>query len=199
VLIFPAFLAYGRITTFFDLNARTALPAGVILVLLLAGLASTVAGKRSGVIVCLAALLAGVALFREIRLAAQPAAPAFDEVIARSERLHWLATQTSDRDLIAGIDTFDIPFYLGRSGVVCFLAMPYAENADYATLMAWVDRHRAQYERVFLVLPAYDIPVEQWHDRYGPFLTDLVAGRMDAYPRIRPHCRLADARVFEIR
>jgi hypothetical protein len=45
-------------------------------------------------------------------LAAQSPAPSFEQVVASSDRLRWIATQTTERDLIVGLDTFDVPFYL---------------------------------------------------------------------------------------
>jgi hypothetical protein len=199
ILIYLAFLICQRMRTNFDLDARMVLPAGVMLVLLVAGLAGASLGLHSRCLGYLALALVCVALVREIRLASQPQAPRFEDVIASSERLHWVATQTTSRDLIAGIDTLDIQFYLGRPGVLFFTGLPYAVNAEYDTLMAWVGRHRRQYDRVFFILPRYDKPLAEWQRRYGPFVADLAAGHTDPYPDLRLWCGLADAYVFEVR
>ncbi len=199
VVAYSAFVIYGRTRTFFDVNSRTMLPAAVVLIVFVAGLAATVAGRRPALLGYAALALVGAALVREVGLAAQPPAPTVEQVVAGSERLSWIATQTTDRDLIAGVDTFDVPFYLGRRDVLCFQGLPYGERTSYDTLMTWVGRHRAQYERVFFILPTDDLSPEEREFIHGRFIADLAAGRPEPYPKVRPYVRLADAAVFEVR
>jgi hypothetical protein len=199
VLAYLAFVIYARTRTYFNLDPRTMLPAGVALVLLLAGFAAASAGRRSSYLGYVALALVCLGLFREARLAAAPPAPTVEQVIAGSERLNWVATQTTDRDLIAGVNTtLDVPFYLGRSGVLFFHGLPAGEPAEYDTLMTWVGRHRAQYNRVFFILPVADRLPADWRRTFGPFVADLAAGDTSPYPRVRLRCHLADACVFEI-
>jgi hypothetical protein len=199
VLSYLGFVIYARTRTYFDLDARTVLPAGVVLVLLIAGLAGASAGRRSSYLGYAALLLVCLALFREVKLASGPPAPTVEQVIAGSERLSWVATQTTERDLITGVgNTLDVPFYLGRSGTLFFHPYPGGEHADYGTLMTWVSRHRTQYDRVFILLPVADISPAEWRRKFGPFVADLAAVDTSAYPKVRLRCRLADACVFEV-
>jgi len=199
VLTYTVFVVYGRMKTFFDLDWRTVLPAGLILALFLGGLAASVSRRQVIPLRSVVVVLVGVALFREVRLAAEPPAPTNEEIIANSDRLNWVATQTSERDLIAGLETESIPFYLDR-GVLCFHYLPYGEHADYGKLMTWLGRNRARYDRVFFILPTYhNIEPEAWQLGFGPFVTDLAAGRTGPYPNIRLYVHLPSADVFEIR
>jgi hypothetical protein len=167
--------------------------------LLLAGLIAASAGRRSSYLSYAALLLVCLGLFREARLAAGPPAPTVEQTIAGSERLSWVASQTTDRDLIAGVNTtLDVQFYLGRSGVLFFHGLPAAEPPEYGTLMTWARRHRAQYDRVFFLLPVADRSPDEWRRTFGPFVADLAAGDTSPYPGVRLHRRLADACVFEI-
>jgi hypothetical protein len=194
-----AFVVYARTRTYFNLDPRTVLPAGVALVMLLAGFAAAGAGRRAPNLVYVALVLVGVGLFREARLAAGPPAPTVEQVIAGSDRLRWVAGETTDRDLLAGVNTtLDLPFYLGRTGVLFFHCLPAGEPAEYDTLRTWVGRHRARYDRVFFLLPVADLPAAELRRTFGPFVADLVAGNTSPYPGIRLHRRLADALVFQV-
>jgi 4-amino-4-deoxy-L-arabinose transferase-like glycosyltransferase len=120
-----------------------------------------------------------------------------DPVVA-SARLTWVARQTSDRDLILGDDTMDIPFWLRRPAAVSFSPDP-APNPTYEKLRDVCRMQATRYDRFFIVLRNNYSDDGEWRRAYGPFIADLVQDRLERYPGIRRVTSLDDGHVFEIR
>jgi 4-amino-4-deoxy-L-arabinose transferase-like glycosyltransferase len=198
-LVYLASLILERLFTFFDLDSRTVLPAQVALDILFAVLIGAALGRRANYLGHIALVLVCVAFLQEVRIATLPPAQTVEQTVAASERLSWIAAETSDRDLIVGVDTEDIAFYLKRSRIVFFARYPYTDYVDYHTLANWVGRHRAEYDRVYFVLPRYSLTASDYGERYGSFVGDLSENRTGPYPEFTLQRRLADADVFEIR
>ncbi len=183
----------------YGMDPRLLMPAGLALILLAGGVL-TIAVRPYRRLLSYAALALSLAgIYRELRRATQPASPTRQQIVARSQRLTWVATETTGNDLIAGVDTLDIPFYLGPREALFFTGGANHERASYVKMATWVNRRRARYDRVFFILPKYEYGPDEWKARYGTFIADLAAGRTDAYPALHALGRLSDATVFEVR
>lgn len=194
-----ALLVLQRTQIHFDqISPRLTAPAGVTLVILWAALVVEATALKPRHLVWVALVLALLAVRREGLYWQQTPPYDTERVIAASERLTWVATQTTARDLIVGDDTMDVPFYFGDRHAVSFSPYPYTEHPDYEWLLAVAARHGGDYERVFLVLRRRYGPETAWRAAYGPFIADLVAGRAAAYPAVAPLRTLADGYVFQV-
>ncbi len=205
-----AFLLYQRTTTHFDnIGPRLIVPGGAVLVILGAvWLAQTLRLAWPGrsdapdamhrYLVYPALLLAGLSIAWEIQtLRAQP--PTSEaQAIARSERLSWVAAQTTDRDLIIGDDTMDIPFYFNRSAAVSFSPYPYTDYFEYDQLMDLVQSHCGEYDRFFMVLRQRYHARREWQWAYGTFIANLAEGLTQDYPGIIYRRQLSDGHILEI-
>lgn len=194
-----AMLLYLRTTRYFDpITTRLTLPAGVTLVLLLAAYvgATTRVKARSlwGIGLALLFFLAG----REAWLIAYT--PPFDEaaVIADSESMQWVASQTTERDLIIGNQTIRYLFYFDRQEAITIRPYPSMDYADYDTLSRVVGRRCGAYEHIYLMMVGVSTDENFWQQLYGLFLTDLMFGRIEQYPGIEIRQRLEDGVVFEL-
>lgn len=117
--------------------------------------------------------------------------------VAASARLTWVARQTTERDLILGDDTMDIPFWLGRPAAVSFSPTP-APNVAYETIREVCRVHATEYERFFIVLRNNYSTDDEWRRAYGSFIADLVLKHFDRYPGIRHVATLDDGVVFQV-
>lgn len=120
-----------------------------------------------------------------------------------SARLRWIAENTDENDLIIGDSTMDIPLYCGFRHTVCF--MPWqveARHPRYEVLRDFLKRRGADFRRVFIVIRAGlpdDAGAEaQWQRYFGPFITDLIYGRLASYPGIRLDERTGSYYVFSV-
>jgi hypothetical protein len=106
---------------------------------------------------------------------------------------------TTERDVIVGNDPLDVVFYLRRAQAVSFSPRPYTDAADYDALVRFLDRFADRYERAYLLFRDFNGGrAEAIREQFGPFVADLVAGRTEAYPRLRPLGVLGDTHIFEI-
>jgi hypothetical protein len=194
-----AMLLYLRTTRHFDpITTRLTLPAGVTLVLLLAAYVGATTRVKAqslwGMGLALLLFLAG----REAWLIAST--PPFDEaaVIAASESMQWVASQTTEQDLIIGSQTIRYLFYFDRQEAITILPYPSMDYADYDTLSQVAGRRCGAYEHIYLILVGASTDESFWQQVYGLFLTDLVFGRTEQYSGIEFRQRLKDGVVFEL-
>ena len=118
--------------------------------------------------------------------------------IQRSERLTWLATHTSDRDLIIGNDAVDISFFLNRPFTVSFSSFRYTSPATYEIVTTYTKRHCDEYQDIYLVLHDGRWTEAQWRFWYGDFFADLASGKLQKYPNIALVQCLQDGSIFHI-
>ena len=117
--------------------------------------------------------------------------------VAASARLSWVARQTTERDLILGDDTMDIPFWLGRPAAISFSPAP-APKAEFETIREVCRAHATEYERFFIVLRNNHATDDEWRRAYGSFIADLVLKHFDRYPGIRHVATVDDGHIFQI-
>ena len=197
---FVFMLGLRRRIYFEALDPRLIVPAGVMLAILWATFVSKVTALATKHLTFLALALVTLAIGREANVAMTKPPTDFEQRIARSERLRWIAENTTDRDLIIGDETVDIPFYLSRTAAVCVYSYPQNDFLEYDKVMAYARRNCSKYEHLYLVLRdhIFNRGEQGWLSHFGPFVTDLVFERVDKYPRIVPLTRLSNAFVFEI-
>jgi hypothetical protein len=183
------------------IGPRLVAPAGVALVVAAAALvAQAVPLAPEPRRRLLALLLAGavVAAGREAWLLARTPPHDLQSEIAQSGRLRWIAQATTAADLIIGEKTMDVPFYFGGRSAVSFSPYPFNDRPDYARIRAVADRHCGEYRHVYLVLRRSYADDEDWRHFLGPFVADLVAGRLERYPDVVPVQTFDDGYAFEI-
>lgn len=148
-------------------------------------------------------LLIGVALFQEGQVYLANPPMAFVSHQLDSPRLRWIARNTTERDLIVGDSTMDIPVYCGFRHTLCLLPGASEQFLDHAGLRAFLKSPAGDFERAFLVLRA-GIPTNsaedeaQWRETFGPFIADLVFRRLGAYPGISGGPEVRRTHVFTI-
>lgn len=120
-------------------------------------------------------------------------------VVQGSQRLTWIARNTSEQDLIIGDDTMDVPFFLNRGLTISFSPYPNTDRPTYEGIMAYCRNHCNDYSNIYLILSSYSTTEEQWRADYGDFFADLVFGRPENYPDVIPLQQLDDASVFKVR
>ncbi|MBN1582009.1 MAG: glycosyltransferase family 39 protein [Anaerolineae bacterium] len=194
-----ALLIYQRTQSHFDrIGPRLIAPAGVALAILWATLFVKTTRLKVEYLIYPALLLAFLAILGEIQVMNETPLYNWEDSLVRSERLSWVAAHTTDRDLIVGDDTMDIPFYFGRTGAISFSPYPYTDHLPYEALMAYLEIHNREYEHVYLVLRNRYQAENAWRLAYGSFIADLVYKGTQGYPGIIYRRRLSDGYVFEI-
>lgn len=183
---------------FNTLNQRLVLPASVTLLVLFAGLLAEVVRAGPQALRKVLLIVTLLAIGRETQTALGEPAPRTEERLARSQRLTWVASHTTARDLVVGDDTLDIPFLFGPRDAITFATYPYTERVEYAKLQAYLDRHCARYEHIYLVLRRRFESEDDWRRGYGQVIADLALGRAQAWPGARPLATLDDGTVFEL-
>jgi hypothetical protein len=188
-----AFLVAVRSLRNFDpIDMRLVLPSGVAFVLLLCGfLAEGFRVTREGAAVVLLLSIAFVGL-REVRnLRRDPVRTTASE-IAASERLTWIARNTTPRDLVIGDNAIDVSFYTGRHAIA-FSPYPFTDFASEERVRAWAAAHRGDHDRYWIVLSRRYDRVEDWETHFGPWFGRLAAGTDTG---LGPPTRLKDAIVY---
>ncbi|NQT91122.1 MAG: glycosyltransferase family 39 protein [Lentisphaerae bacterium] len=197
---YVVFLVVQRSRTHFDpLGPRLLAPAGVVGVLLCAAL--VVRAVRLSARHLRWLLLAGlcVSLAREAAYAVLWEPVSDRDRAEKSERLSWIAANTRKTDLIIGDNMVDVPFYVGRSGVLSFSPYPYTDHPTLDLLRAAVLVHGAKGGRVCLVLRRMSWNKEETREAYGDFIADITVGRTDFGGTIVRIAELADASVFVVK
>lgn len=145
------------------------------------------------------ALIACMFSFGQLQLARNVPPYNFSQVIVGSERLTWISQETTDRDLVVGDGTVDVPFYLGRQAAVSFAGYPITVFLTYPTLTQFADHKCSLYQNIYLVLRDHsDWSYQDELHYYGRFMSDVSFGRLGSYPRIIPLVELSDATVFRV-
>jgi hypothetical protein len=193
---YVAFLVVVRSLRNFDpIDMRLVLPAGVIAVLLACGLlAEGLRLSRRAAAVVLLASLAFVTVREARNLVRDPARTTASE-IAASERLSWIAANTTPRDLVIGDNTVDVSFYTGRHAIA-FSPYPFTDFASEGRVRAWVAAHRGDHDRYWIVLSRRYERAEDWEARFGPWFARLASGRDTVDAGLGPPLRLRDAIVY---
>jgi hypothetical protein len=197
---FVFMLGLRRRIYFEALDPRLIAPAGVMLALIWATLVSKVTTRSARYLIYPALALVALAIGREANVAITTSPTSFDQSIARSERLTWIAENTTDRDLIIGDATVDVPFFFDRTAAVCIYAYPQNDYLEYDQVMAYARRNCSKYEHMYLILRnhVYNRGELGWLRHFGPFVTDLVFERADKYPGIIPLERFSSSFIFEV-
>lgn len=192
------FLIVLRSRSYFDIDVRTIAPAGVILVLLWTALVIRALRIPATIIAVSAIALLLFETWTQVRAGMTKSPISFEKPIRQSERLTWIASNTSDNDLIIGDDVIDIPFFIHRPFTLSFSPFPYTAHPEYEKIMAYARKHCREYGSVFLVLHRNTATEEQWRYAFGDFIADLVAGDVDRYPGIYPLTVLDNGLVFRV-
>ncbi len=192
------FLIVLRSRSYFDIDARTIAPAGVIFVLLSAACLTRALRIPAAITALFAVAVLLFGTWAQLRAAVSKPQLSFEETIRRSERLSWMASNTSDKDLIIGDDVIDVPFFLHRAVTLSFSPFPYTARPEYEKIMAYSRKHCGEYSNVFLVLHRNTATEEQWRYAFGDFVGDLVGGKVDRYPGIQLLTVLEDGLVFRV-
>ena len=180
------------------LDGRFIISVGVTLILLWAALAVRATNAplpwiKAGVLALLV-----LAIGREALVAKSSWVLDLEGAVARSQRLTWLATYTTDQDLIIGNDTVDIPFLLNRPFTVTFSIRSYNSPATYEKVVGYARRHCHEYQNIYLVLRSYPETEELWRSLFGDFFADLRFGHLEKYPDIIFVQSLEDGFIFQI-
>jgi 4-amino-4-deoxy-L-arabinose transferase-like glycosyltransferase len=194
-----ALLILQRSQIHFDsIGPRLVAPASVTLALILGAMVARASGLRAGPLLVLALLVALAGLRREVQLL-QLSVQTDAAQVARSGRLSWVVAHTTERDLIVGDDTMDIPFYLDRPLVFSFSPYPYTDHPEYESIAAFARRHANRFDRVYLVLRDRYRADQDWRWAYGDFIADVVSGDTGDYPGVALVQRVRNGYVFEMR
>ncbi len=190
------------VSDFSPLDDRIIVPASTVLVILFAAFGAQVIKPGTRTLAPMYGLLAilGLALSAgEINLVLTQPVYDFAQIVAGSERLSWISQHTTERDLIIGDDTMDVPFYLGREAAVSFSPYPHTLPLTYPTLIQFADHNCARYKQMYLVLRSYsDWTYRDQIHLFGRFIADLKFGHAGSYPRVSPVTELSDAFVFQV-
>jgi cbb3-type cytochrome oxidase subunit 3 len=202
VALYGALLLYSQAHVVIDrIDVRLLTPATVVLALVFAGAIGHVLRAKPWLPALLALLLVGLAVPDEVGLASavmrSPVPPvySFEKSTARSETLAWLANHTHARDLVIAEDGFFLPLHFGPVNILYFDSQRTPpEPVAYADLTEYLNRHRAEYDRAYVVL--YNAPSRA--AGWGSFFADLEAGRLEQYRAIASEATLGDGQVFRI-
>lgn len=192
------FLIIQRSRSYFDVDARTIAPAGIILVILWTAALLRAARPPSAVVASFALALLLLATWREGRAAHHHSVLDLERTVKQSERLTWLAERTSNDDLIIGDDVVDVPFFLHRPFTLSFSPYPYTNFPAYDKIMTYSRIHCREYRNIFLVLRRNATSEEDWRYAFGDFFADLMAGKVEKYPGLVPLEPLNDALIFQV-
>ena len=178
---------------------RIITPAGVVLLVFWAALINSALKEFRLVPYLLVCVLLALSFSREARATVKTPALDFEWPVRNSERLDWLAAYATEKDLIIGDDTVDIPFFLKSRLVVSFSTYPITSCATYDLVISYSRRHCATYRNIYLVLSSQNLSERQWRTAYGDFFADLVFGHSEKYPDITLVRQLRDASIFIVR
>lgn len=198
---YTAFLVFYRTIFHFDyIDNRLMSPAIVILIILetaFLGKAIEPILRHSLTVVI---LIIFVVVGREIWVMITKPIINSNQRIAQSERLSWIAKHTTDKDLIIGENTVDIPFYFENRKAVTFYPYPYTVYLTYPTLIGFIANNCSRYQNIYLILIKYPIEKDYYGHlyRFGQFITDLRLGNISKYPKIILVATLKNIYVFKI-
>jgi 4-amino-4-deoxy-L-arabinose transferase-like glycosyltransferase len=199
-LVYFCFVVYQRSVIHFDeLDLRLMAPSSVPLIILTAAsIAGLAKGQQKSWIVMAAGLLIIAAVCLEIIFLNQPLATSQAQSINQSQRLSWIATNTTDHDLIIGDTTNDIPYLFKRRAAVSFSAYPYTIILTPQTLKDIVGHYCNHYQGFYLILRKHPGNPAKYRQQFGLFVYNLMYKVGKSYPGIEPLANLADARIYHL-
>lgn len=203
-LLYLTFLVVYRTLYLFDpVSPRLALPGLLFLIPMLA--AATLAAIQPGgrAVAPAAAAFAALAVCHAVYALSTTPHDSIPGRVARSERLTWVAENTTPEDVIIGDMLIDLPAYCGPRRCLSFFPLEaprYHLTAD--GLSAFLKPRLGHFEKAYIVVrriahtePAYE---QLWRRCCGDFVADLVYGRPLARPGVRRAATLKDGQVFEV-
>jgi hypothetical protein len=197
-IIYFSAIVIQRTAQHFEIGTRLMIPVIVVGIILLAQLMAEILERKSwGRLFLLSAVVIACSLEVFIFASRQP----YDRNSQgfTSERLNWIESQTTAKDLIIGDDTVDIPFYLKRPEVVSFSPFPsYSEHFSHERMREIIRKYGRSYSRMLLVLRKNNLPDARQKYFYGEFVFDLRNGKLDPYPGIVLVQNLKDCLVYEV-
>jgi hypothetical protein len=190
------FLNLIRTRSHFDLiGVRLVAPASIVMIILWSGMLAKVI-RINGIYLFMAFLAIVVFVEASTAIKIPPVNPR--QCYLFSERLNWIAQNTSNNDLIIGDDTIDIPFYLNRPFTMSFSTYPYTNYPTYEKIIYFCLNNQDKFNNFYLVIRDYSLSRNGWLQSYGLFFADIVYGQLKKYPDIVFIQRLTDAFVFKI-
>jgi hypothetical protein len=144
------------------------------------------------------AMATGVALAQSVALGrAIASSPPINErkYFRESQRLQWVARQTTPDDLLIADDAWDLGFDRRRKVVIfSYHNVPVhpLTGPGLCVLLSWA--RCEEHDNVYLILRDTVAERERWMKE--PFLADLMSGRLEPYPHVEHLGRLDDAYVY---
>jgi hypothetical protein len=137
-----------------------------------------------------------VAIMSEIRTSLYLPTESFEKNIMESERLSWVSANTSNKDLVVGDLTMDIPFYFPGHHSISFAEYPYSIPLTYTKLMSYLKLHNG-YENIYLIL-RHETASKKDIYHFGQFISDIDSCHLQSYAGITLVKSLKDGIVFRV-
>ena len=214
VLGYMTFLIFVKTRVHLDpINWRLILPAGIILALLFAAFIIKSTEMKTQYILCIVLIIALFMIKNEVMVTIRKPIVDRDQYIANSERLSWVAQHTTSHDLIIADGAVDICFYLDRPAAISFSPFPEANVPEYEKIMTFSKKNCNKYKNIYLIVhpPEYLISHAPDMERadpnkqeknlkraYGPFISDIIFGKLKKYPAVSFLDRLSDSYIYKI-
>jgi len=183
---------------FSSIRPRLITPASISLIILWSALLLSILELQAEYLIYLALISGSLSIYRQTQILVKTPVKDLTQLFTFSERLSWIAENVTNRDLVIGDDTVDIPFLLGRQCVISFSPYPYSDYFEYSTAMIYVGKHANKYDHVYLVIRKRFDSEKIWKKFYGAFISDIVHGKLEKYPGIIHLDSLRDGYIFEV-
>jgi len=202
LIVFPAvyvaFMVATRSLFYIDMDSRLLGPAHVFVLCLWASLLASAVPIPAA---WLAGLASAAILYQcgtaWARLADAPAASP-RKVVRESPSLRFLRGALRDQDLLVANNAPYVTFYLERPSVA-LMARPYAKPATWEEIATLRDQACRRGGDTYLLIEEGGIrSAEEWQSQYGPFVTDLMSGRLSRYPTLEELRRFPEGLLFRL-
>jgi len=185
------------------IDLRLLSPAMIPLILVAAAILTCTLSIGPKTAYLLLLIVLAVTITHEIRFALKTPQNSVHAQREASERLKWINANTTEKDLIIGDSTMDIPMYCGFRHSLCFIpSSPKTSLPSREQIQTFLERHGREFDRIYIIIRAGfpDEPLfePRWNDCCGPFITSLIYHRLGAGPTITPLPRVKDAFLFEM-
>lgn len=198
-VVFIVFLVYQRSHSHIDdINPRLLLPASPALLILASAYIVRASEIYTGVLRGVAAIVLLGLIAYQVKVAVQTPVFSVDKIVAESERLSWIAANTTAADLVIGEEAVDVPFYLHRPAAISYSPYPFTEILDYDKLLALCRRLQPSYPRIFLALRKHLPGDDTLVDQFGVFIAEAGEGKLAAYPGVTQVAHLKDGRILRV-
>ena len=203
-VFYLAFLvAYRTLNEFDPIGPRLVLPAVVVLIPLIAGAVTVLAGRRPVMLRVVAVVLVMLAVGREARSLWEEPTEGYQAYVAASERLQWVRANTTPEDALVGDRNFDLPLFCGvRNGLCFFPSEDPKHHLTTEVLRAYFAPRVGKFNRAYIVLsevyrgePVFE---DEWRRACGDLVADMVFGKTEDWPGITEVARLDDGYVFAV-